>query len=132
MTEVDYLVPPMGDFLRKLYGLAIKTTDLDTCSFPEYVDPFDSSSSDSDTMSGPQIVPSLPKGLLGKLKDEPARHPSPQPTHIGGRYLNKSNGNGHRTMRSATLGYIAPEFKGKPDQMKQGKLIPPPSQRWPG
>lgn len=111
---------PAGDFLRKLYGLTIKTTDLEVSSFPDYVDPFETSS-DSDTMTGPQLAPSLPKGLASKLKDEPDRHPSPQPTHLGGYYLSKANGNGHRTMRSATLGYIAPEFKGKPDQMKQGK-----------
>jgi len=126
MADLEFLSsPPMGDFLRKLYGLTIKTTltDMDTVSFPQYVDPFESSSSDSDTMAGPtSTAPGLPKGLIGKLKDDPERHPSPQPTHLGGPYLNKANGNGHRTMRSATLGYVAPEFKGKGEQMKQGKL----------
>ncbi|KAB5558634.1 Glutamate/Leucine/Phenylalanine/Valine dehydrogenase-domain-containing protein [Coniochaeta sp. 2T2.1] len=123
MADLEFLSsPPMGDFLRKLYGLTIKTTltDMDAVSFPEYVDPFEASSSDSDTMAGPTLGAStLPKGLISKLKDEPDRHPSPQPTHLGGRYLTKANGNGHRTMRSATLGYIAPEFKGKGEQMKQ-------------
>ncbi|KAK0630569.1 NAD-specific glutamate dehydrogenase [Bombardia bombarda] len=33
----------------------------------------------------------------------------------------KTNGNGHRTLRSATVGYVAPEFKGKAEQMKQVK-----------
>ncbi|KAB5570102.1 Glutamate/Leucine/Phenylalanine/Valine dehydrogenase-domain-containing protein [Coniochaeta sp. 2T2.1] len=123
MADLEFLSsPPVGDFLSKLYSLTIKTTltDMDTISFPEYVDPFEASSSDSDTMAGPTLgASSLAKGLIGKLKDEPDRHPSPQPTHLGGRYLNKANGNGHRTMRSATLGYIAPEFKGKGEQMKQ-------------
>ncbi|KAJ9142037.1 NAD-specific glutamate dehydrogenase [Coniochaeta hoffmannii] len=106
MAGIDVMTLPAGDFLRKI--------------FPEYVDPFETSSSDSDTMTGPQLTPNLPKALANKLKDEPERHPSPQPTHLGGGlYLNKANGNGHRTMRSATLGYIAPEFKGKAEQMKQ-------------
>lgn len=129
MAEVDLIFPPAGDFLRKMYGLTLKTTDLDICSFPEYIDPLEESS-DSDTMTGLQAAPGFPKSLAGKLKEDPARHPSPQPTHLGGPYLSKANGNGHRTMRSATLGYIAPEFKGKADQMKQGEptiLSPAPS-----
>jgi glutamate dehydrogenase len=127
MAGADVMALPAGDFLRKMYGLTIQTTDLETYSFPEYVDPFEASasSSNSDTMTGPQLVASLPKVLASKLKAEPDRHPSPQPTHLGGLYLNKANGNGHRTMRSATLGYIAPEFKGKAEQMKQGMLITP-------
>jgi len=49
----------------------------------------------------------------------PGRRPSPQPTHFnpGGKI---SNGNGHRVLRSATVGYIAPEFKGKKEQILQG------------
>ncbi|OIW33769.1 NAD-specific glutamate dehydrogenase [Coniochaeta ligniaria NRRL 30616] len=71
-------------------------------------------------MSSSKSPAGFPKALASRLKDDPARHPSPQPTHLGGgSYLSKANGNGHRTMRSATLGYIAPEFKGKPEQMKQ-------------
>jgi hypothetical protein len=59
--------------------------------------------------------------LVQKVKeDEPGRHPSPQPTHIGYPSMSKVNGNGHRVLRSATVGYIAPEFKGKQEQMKQG------------
>jgi len=58
--------------------------------------------------------------LVQKVKeDEPGRHPSPQPTHIGYPSMSKVNGNGHRVLRSATVGYIAPEFKGKQEQMKQ-------------
>lgn len=125
MADADVMILPAGalpagDFLRKMYGLAIRTTDLQMSSFPGCVEPL-TASSDLDTMSVPQATPNLPKGLVGKLKAEPDRHPSPQPTHLGGFYLSKANGNGHRTMRSATLGYIAPEFKGKADQMKQGQ-----------
>lgn len=113
---------PAGDFLRKMYGLTIMASDLEMSSFPDYVDT-SKAPSDLDTMPGPQEAPSLPKGLVSKLRSEPgtSRHPSPQPTHLGGSYLGKANGNGHRTMRSATLGYIAPEFKGKAEQMKQGQ-----------
>lgn len=49
---------------------------------------------------------------------EPSRTPSPQPTHFS---VPQTNGNGHRVLRSATVGYIAPEFKGKAEQKQQGK-----------
>lgn len=53
---------------------------------------------------------------------EPIRHPSPQPTHFS--VPQRPNGNGHRVLRSATVGYIAPEFKGKAEQMKQvGEIL---------
>ncbi|KAL1871445.1 hypothetical protein VTK73DRAFT_2053 [Phialemonium thermophilum] len=61
------------------------------------------------------------KGPLSRLKTEPSRHPSPQPTHFSVPYLPQANGNGHRVLRSATVGYVAPEFKGKIEQMKQVK-----------
>jgi hypothetical protein len=47
----------------------------------------------------------------------PERQPSPQPTHFSVPH----NGNGHRVLRSATVGYVAPEFKGKKAQMVQGE-----------
>jgi len=126
MAEVDFVVAPAGDFLRKTYGLTIKTTDLETSSFPDYVDPFEDSNTMASHLSAPGDAHA--KTLAGKLKDDPDRHPSPQPTHLGGggggMYLSRANGNGHRTMRSATLGYIAPEFTGKAEQMKQGKPGP--------
>lgn len=50
------------------------------------------------------------------------RKPSPQPTHFSVPYK-YSNGNGHRVLRSATVGYVAPEFKGKKEQMLQGRLV---------
>lgn len=51
----------------------------------------------------------------------PGRKPSPQPMHFSVPPKN-GNGNGHRILRSATVGYIAPEFKGKAAQMLQGKI----------
>ncbi|KAJ9150737.1 NAD-specific glutamate dehydrogenase [Pleurostoma richardsiae] len=66
----------------------------------------------------PTLSPS--KKLPGeRLKDDPTRHPSPQPTHFSVPLLSRANGNGHRVLRSATVGYVAPEFKGKAEQMKQ-------------
>ncbi|KAJ3562196.1 hypothetical protein NPX13_g8654 [Xylaria arbuscula] len=67
--------------------------------------------------------------LLAKIKDEQvSRHPSPQPTHfsvpLSNGNVNGHNGhNGHRVLRSATVGYIAPEFKGKEEQMATVKEI---------
>ncbi|KAI1247887.1 glutamate dehydrogenase (NADP(+)) gdh1 [Eutypa lata] len=60
--------------------------------------------------------------VLGGIKDEPSRHPSPQPTHFSVPLM--SNGqNGHRVLRSATVGYIAPEFKGRAEQMNSVKEV---------
>jgi glutamate dehydrogenase len=61
--------------------------------------------------------------LVDKVKgDEPGRHPSPQPTHVSYPTMSKAvNGNGHRVLRSATVGYVAPEFTGKKEQMKLGQ-----------
>ncbi|GAW24833.1 hypothetical protein ANO14919_144270 [Xylariales sp. No.14919] len=68
--------------------------------------------------------------LLSKIKEEQqvSRHPSPQPTHftvpLGSDRVNGQNGlNGHKVLRSATVGYIAPEFKGKDEQMNTVKEI---------
>lgn len=59
--------------------------------------------------------------LAGKDIEDPSRHASPQPTSVSVPALSKTNGNGYRVLRSATVGYIAPEFKGKQAQMNQGK-----------
>ncbi|KAH6661231.1 NAD-specific glutamate dehydrogenase [Truncatella angustata] len=59
--------------------------------------------------------------LVTRVSDEPSRHPSPQPTHFS--VPQKLNGNGHRVLRSATVGYIAPEFTGKVEQMQKVKEI---------
>ncbi|ETS83723.1 NAD-specific glutamate dehydrogenase [Pestalotiopsis fici W106-1] len=59
--------------------------------------------------------------LVTRVSDEPSRQPSPQPTHFS--VPQKLNGNGHRILRKATVGYIAPEFEGKVEQMKQVRAI---------
>lgn len=94
--------------------LTIQTTDLPLTRFPDYVDLFKSS---EETMGGSPMAGPTPAAqrLVPNLMDDGSRHPSPQPTQ-----LSRSNGNGHRILRSATVGYVAPEFKGKPEQMKQG------------
>jgi glutamate dehydrogenase len=106
--------------LRKMSGITIKTTDLQMERFPEYIDPFDSS---GETMTASSMaLPNVASRLAQKLmNDDPTRHPSPQPTHFSMNtpYLAKTNGNGHRVLRSATVGYVAPEFTGKAEQMKQ-------------
>jgi glutamate dehydrogenase len=59
---------------------------------------------------------------LEDLARSPPRKPSPQPAHFS--VPKHGNGNGHRILRSATVGYIAPEFKGKAQQMLQGGSFP--------
>ncbi|PMD28404.1 NAD-specific glutamate dehydrogenase [Hyaloscypha hepaticicola] len=68
-------------------------------------------------------VPTSPtiNKLVKDVVAAPDRRPSPQPAHFSVPYKN-GNGNGHRVLRSATVGYIAPEFKGKKAQMLQGKI----------
>ena len=39
--------------------------------------------------------------------------------------MNSSNGhNGHKVLRSATVGYIAPPFEGKEAQINEGEYYP--------
>ncbi len=97
--------------LPRAMMLTIQTTDLPV-SFPEYSDPFESS---ADTI---MASPSPSHKLVNKLRDDVDRHPSPQPSHISS--LPRTGGNGHRILRSATVGYVAPEFKEKSQQMKEG------------
>ncbi|KAK3379756.1 Glutamate/Leucine/Phenylalanine/Valine dehydrogenase-domain-containing protein [Lasiosphaeria ovina] len=104
------------DCKRKMSGLTIRT-DVPMSSFPEYLDTFESSGDTvMESPTGPHVAASR---LVDKLRADPMRHPSPQPTHVSYPLMAKTNGNGHRTLRSATVGYVAPEFKGKADQMKQ-------------
>lgn len=119
-AEADFIIPPARDSLRKMSGLTIKTTDLPVTSFPDYIDPFEFESS-GEIMTGSTLAPSPHHRLVGKLRDEPGRHPSPQPTHFSVPFLSTANGNGHRVLRSATVGYVAPEFKGKAEQQNQVK-----------
>jgi glutamate dehydrogenase len=63
--------------------------------------------------------------LMEEVIRTPGRIPSPQPAHFDitssdAPYKN-GNGNGHRILRSATVGYIAPEFKGKKAQKLEGE-----------
>lgn len=106
--------------------LTINTADLGgtTLQFPEYFEPIDLDIGlDIDNMATPDRTPS--NKLVDSLAKNPSRHPSPQPTHFSMQYKNGKNGNGlngngHRVLRSATVGYVAPEFKGKQAQMLQG------------
>lgn len=62
--------------------------------------------------------------MLGQVQADSAessRGPSPQPTHFSVPMAARANGNGHRVLRSATVGYVAPTFVGKLEQMDQGK-----------
>ncbi|KAI0480815.1 NAD-specific glutamate dehydrogenase [Xylariaceae sp. FL0804] len=96
--------------------------------FPDYKDPTEPSrplESQAHTMATDGTSP-LPanKSVTDLQAEEPSRHPSPQPTHFSVQNGNGNSGaNGHRLLRSATVGYIAPEFKGKPQQMKAVKEI---------
>ncbi|KAK7966512.1 NAD-specific glutamate dehydrogenase [Apiospora aurea] len=84
---------------RFLGMLSLQTADLPLDRFPEYAESPDASRSPSMTVNGP----------INKL-----------PTHFS---VPQTNGNGHRVLRSATVGYIAPEFKGKAEQKQSVKEI---------
>lgn len=112
MADVVALPSP-GGFKRKASGLTIQT-DFPMSSFPEL---FESS---GDTIMESPSAPVPAHKLVDSLKDQTNRHPSPQPTHVS---YPKVNGNGHRVLRSATVGYVAPIFQGKAEQMKQGSYF---------
>lgn len=91
-------------------------------NYTEHLNLLQSSDSDTEIMASSDSAPA--NKLLAKIKDEQvSRHPSPQPTHfsvdLGSEKVNGQNG--HKVLRSATVGYIAPEFKGKEAQMATGK-----------
>lgn len=95
--------------------------------FPEYLEPIGLDIDlEIDNMATPDRLPQ--HKMVDQLLKSPDRHPSPQPTHFSVPYGNgkngtngNGNGNGHRVLRSATVGYVAPEFKGKQAQMVQGQ-----------
>lgn len=106
----------------------------DYCEPPEFVastfqspkycepEPFDIMANLEDDVS-PTTPPNPANKLVEQVVRTPGRQPSPQPTHLG---IPQKNGNGngvHRILRSGTVGYIAPEFKGKKDQMLQGLFL---------
>jgi glutamate dehydrogenase len=101
-------------------GLKITTADFPaTDSFPEYVDPFTPPTSEEDSCSeNCDMSPHRLPRTLELREDELSRGPSPQPTHISVSEINR--GTGHRTLRSATVGYVAPTFAGKAQQKLEG------------
>lgn len=87
-----------------------------TLEFPQYHEPLDIMT----TISGATTPRGGPVNkLVEQVLRTPGRQPSPQPTHFSVPQKN-GNGNGHRVLRAATVGYIAPEFKGKKEQMVHG------------
>lgn len=75
-------------------------------------------------MSSKESTPPINK-TMDKLRTPERKQPSPQPTHFSVPAVGR-NGNGTgRVIRSQTIGYIAPEFKGKQAQMEQGKQSTP-------
>ncbi|CAK7272698.1 NAD-dependent glutamate dehydrogenase [Sporothrix epigloea] len=95
--------------------LSVTTADLPS-RFPEFVDTITS----DDNMSATNHTPSQTNKLVGKVRGEISRHPSPQPSHLS-YSVPRASGNGHRVLRSATVGYVAPEFIGRSQQMKEVK-----------
>ncbi|KAL3425596.1 NAD-specific glutamate dehydrogenase [Phlyctema vagabunda] len=102
-----------------------KQLEADTIDFQRYNYDFDQESMASieGTASRTPNSPNMNSSpVINRFTEQvirtPGRVPSPQPTHFSVP-LSKanSNGNGHRVLRSATVGYIAPEFKGRKAQM---------------
>ena len=108
-----------------MLALTLNTTDLPPLDrFPEYEDPFSEFKEYTEPLENMSGTGPVNKAL-GRLQlsdSEPSRGPSPQPTHFSVPPLARPNGNGHRVLRSATVGYVAPLFTGKVEQMKQGEL----------
>jgi glutamate dehydrogenase len=97
--------------------LRIDTTNIPALDrFPEYVDPLD----DPLFTMASNMSKSGPLGRLQSDDDVSSRGASPQPTHFSVPLKSHNNGSGHRILRSATVGYVAPEFKGKVEQMATG------------
>lgn len=107
-------------------GLTLKA-DFEACDrFPTYTDPFEDSDDTFTEETTMSLSASPISGRLDAIKglengDDPSRHASPQPTSVSVNTHPILNGNGYRALRSATVGYIAPEFKGKQSQIEQGK-----------
>lgn len=95
-------------------------TNLIMADSPENIDLWDGK------MAPVQFEKALPARLAEQHVRTPGRIPSPQPAHFSlqnGGTSTPSNGerNGHKVLRSATVGYIAPAFEGKQKQMEEGK-----------
>ena len=83
-----------------------------TCNFPAFDDTL-AAMADAGSLQTPSHK------LVDRTMQSPDRKASPLPSHISVPVKN-GNGNGQRVLRSATIGYTAPEFKGKKAQMVQG------------
>ncbi|UKZ79031.1 glutamate dehydrogenase (NADP(+)) gdh1 [Trichoderma virens FT-333] len=70
-------------------------------------------------------APLKPKSVaqIQTAESDSSRGPSPQPTHVSVPPVPLSLRNGHRVLRSATVGYVAPQFEGKTEQIKAVKAI---------
>lgn len=95
-----------------MLALSIEPANLPLDRFPEYTDPLE------DTLAIMTDIAPKPSPLARLQSDgtETSRGASPQPSHISIPLPH----NGHKILRSATVGYIAPEFVGKLEQMKSG------------
>ena len=98
-------------------GLRVDTTNQSSDRFPDYSDFFVDESPVMTDSPQPRSVTRL------QSDTESSRGASPQPSHISVPLPPHDNRNGHRILRSATVGYIAPEFVGKVEQMKSGKFL---------
>lgn len=65
------------------------------------------------------IADRLKNLVVSQEGSDVSRGASPQPSHISV----PERSNGKRVLRSATVGYIAPEFHGKVEQMKTGQCF---------
>ena len=99
--------------------LAMHSADTSTTEFPA----FDESLALAIMAESNSPLPLSPANkLVDRLVSSPnSRNPSPQPTHVSSLPYRNGSGNGHRVLRSATVGYTAPEFKGKREQMISGQ-----------
>jgi hypothetical protein len=94
-------------------------TDTMLSVFPAYVDPFDEIFAKMDEFKASNKY-------VEQVIRSPGREPSPQPMHFSVSSHNHPhpyNQNGHRILRSATVGYIAPRFEGKKAQMIEGQFV---------
>ncbi|KJZ76246.1 NAD-specific glutamate dehydrogenase [Hirsutella minnesotensis 3608] len=92
---------------------------MDRFPFPDCDDPAE------DPEQSPIMGSIMPKAkpLVTIQSEESSRDPSPQPTHFSVPLASHANGSGHRLLRSATVGYVAPKFTGKLEQMRIVKDI---------
>lgn len=96
------------------------TLNIDTANSP-YGDRQKNNYPATALMSSSSLPKPKPLADIQSESQESSRGPSPQPTHFSVPSLSHSS-NGHRTLRSATVGYVAPEFTGKVEQVKVGKF----------